>query len=174
MADINFVVWKPKGSAGSGRLKFSDVKPMSFSGPKNLLLSSDPSSICRAPSVTMPTRMRCVALSFVLVYKVAGQTVLPPHLHDLKAGLLWHSFVAAAAFCFQVACQHLMEESTTDICTAPFWKGAIGTDLRLQALNGYNLYGGESKYLVYTGSTKRSEPRSIPAIDTRDLYLENP
>jgi len=51
----------------------------------------------------------CISVSFVLAYKVLGQTVLPPHLHDLK-----------------IACADLISESASQICSAPFWTGSFG------------------------------------------------
>lgn len=85
VAEINFVRYKPKDSGSHRDKEFAAFK-RSF-----IYL--------------------CVALTFVFVYKVAGQTVLPPHLADLK-----------------LACHDLVAAGSSTVCSAPIWTGAMGLE----------------------------------------------
>lgn len=85
VADINFVLYKKK-QPGSNRAKeFAAFKRSFF--------------------------YLCLSLAFVWLYKMCGQTVLPPHLSDLK-----------------LACRALIEENSKNVCSAPIWTGAMGLE----------------------------------------------
>lgn len=85
VSDINFVLYKPKPTGSSRNKEFSAFK-RSFT-------------------------YLCLAIIIVFLYKMMGQTVLPPHLSDLK-----------------MACREMILEQSTILCEAPFWTGAIGLE----------------------------------------------